>query len=130
MSLKERRNKERLAKKVREGFRGYPIATVAYYGPDATRATKVSVGLIEGEGIEVGVLERWFSSSADVRADPQIAEAILSFIQSHAARTVASAGRIIGCPHEEGVDYPEGEECPQCPFWAGRDRWNGGSSAE
>jgi hypothetical protein len=35
------------------------------------------------------------------------------------------ADRIIGCPHEEGIDYPEGEECPLCPFWKGRDRWSG-----
>jgi hypothetical protein len=32
--------------------------------------------------------------------------------------------RIIGCPHEEGIDY-EGAACPACPFWAGRDRWTG-----
>jgi hypothetical protein len=30
--------------------------------------------------------------------------------------------QIIGCPHEEGIDY-EGATCPACPFWAGRDRW-------
>jgi hypothetical protein len=30
---------------------------------------------------------------------------------------------IIGCPHEEGTDYPEGASCPQCPYWAGRDRF-------
>jgi hypothetical protein len=35
------------------------------------------------------------------------------------------ADRIIGCPHEEGVDYPEGQSCPRCPFWAHRDRWSG-----
>jgi hypothetical protein len=29
--------------------------------------------------------------------------------------------------HEEGIDYPEGEACPRCPFWAGRDRWTGQS---
>ena len=27
-----------------------------------------------------------------------------------------------GCQHEEGIDYPEGELCPDCPFWAGRER--------
>jgi hypothetical protein len=31
--------------------------------------------------------------------------------------------RIIGCPHEEGKDYPAGDVCPQCPFWANRDRF-------
>jgi hypothetical protein len=29
---------------------------------------------------------------------------------------------MLGCPHEEGIDYPEGEACPACPFWAGRER--------
>jgi hypothetical protein len=33
--------------------------------------------------------------------------------------------RIIGCPHEEGDDYPEGEPCPMCDFWKNRDRWTG-----
>jgi hypothetical protein len=33
--------------------------------------------------------------------------------------------RKTGCPHEEGIDYPEGEPCPQCPFWTHRDRWTG-----
>jgi hypothetical protein len=41
------------------------------------------------------------------------------------AKTVVMADRIIGCPHEEGVDYPDGEKCPSCPFWATRDRWSG-----
>lgn len=31
--------------------------------------------------------------------------------------------KIIGCPHEEGKDYPMGKKCPQCPFWVNRDRW-------
>jgi hypothetical protein len=25
---------------------------------------------------------------------------------------------INGCPHEEGVDYPLGQVCSACPFWA------------
>jgi hypothetical protein len=29
---------------------------------------------------------------------------------------------INGCPHEEGVDYPVGEVCPKCLFWADRQR--------
>jgi hypothetical protein len=26
---------------------------------------------------------------------------------------------------EEGIDYPEGSKCPECPFWADRDRFTG-----
>lgn len=46
------------------------------------------------------------------------------FIDRAGVKTVAMADRIIGCPHEEGIDY-EGPTCPRCPYWAGRDRWTG-----
>jgi hypothetical protein len=32
---------------------------------------------------------------------------------------------IFGCPHEEGIDYPEVESCSQRPFLAGRNRATG-----
>ena len=70
-------------------------------------------------------MERWFSDTTDVRTDPQINEAITNYIQRHAVRSVGMFDRIIGCLHEEGIDYPEREKCPQCPFWANRDRWSG-----
>jgi len=35
-----------LQKKARKGFRGYPAATVAFYGPDDLRATKVAVAIV------------------------------------------------------------------------------------
>jgi hypothetical protein len=60
-----------------------------------------------------------------VRNDPEITEAIVRFIERHGAKSVIVADRIIGCPHEEGTDYPEGEKCPKCPYWATRDRWSG-----
>ena len=41
-----------LRKKARRGFRGYPVATVAFYGPDDRHATKVAVGIVTAEGIE------------------------------------------------------------------------------
>ncbi|MFL5236975.1 MAG: hypothetical protein ACJ8EL_05125 [Rhizomicrobium sp.] len=41
------------------------------------------------------------------------------------ASTVAMTEGIVGCPHEEGIDYPLGEACPDCPYWAERDRWTG-----
>jgi len=41
------------------------------------------------------------------------------------AKSVVMADRIMGCPHEEGVGYPDGSKCPKCPFWAIRDRFTG-----
>src|SRR5574338_1140113 len=115
-----------LTKRSNEGFRGYPVATVAFYGPDDRRASKVAVGIVLSDGAEVTALERWFSDQHDVRDDVDITTAIHAFIEQYAAKTVLVADRVIGCPHEEGTDYPVGEKCPACPFWATRDRWSGG----
>lgn len=124
MKLK-RRWESPLRKKARRGFRGYPIATVAFYGPDDKRASKVVVGIVAAEGAGAAPLKRWFSEDRDVRRDVAIGREIVAFIQEHDARSVGMVDRIIGCPHEEGTDYPEGQVCPQCPFWAHRDRWSG-----
>jgi hypothetical protein len=60
-----------------------------------------------------------------VRLDNKINREIVRFIKNHKVRSVALTDGIIGCPHEEGKDYPTGEVCPECPFWANRDRWTG-----
>lgn len=120
----KRRADSPLHRKARRGFRGYPIATIAHYGPDDELATKVAVGIIVEQDAEPAVLNRWFSNSQDVRSDPVIGSEILQFITGHGAKSVVMTGSIIGCPHEEGVDYPEGAVCPKCPFWANRDRWS------
>jgi hypothetical protein len=114
-----------LKKKARRGFRGYPVATVAFYGPDDRCATKVVVAVFAAEGAEPNPLERWFSEDCDVRSDRGIGNEMLEFIQRHGVKSVVMTDRIIGCPHEEGIDYPEGQACPRCPFWAYRDRWSG-----
>jgi len=114
-----------LDKKVKKGFRGYPAATVAFYGPTAELATKVVIGIFKEENSEADPLKKWFSESCDIRSDDQIGEQIVAFIKSHAVKSVVVTEAIIGCPHEEGIDYPEGTSCPKCPYWAGRDRWTG-----
>lgn len=109
----------------RKGFRGYPVATVAYYGPDNREATKVAVGIVNSDGEEPAVLMRWWSEKEDTRLDEKITKEILEFINEHGAVSVAAVPKLLGCPHETGTDYPEGEDCPHCPFWAGKDRWEG-----
>lgn len=112
-----------LVKKSRSGFRGYPVATVAYYGPDDQRATKAVIGIVSCEGGEVDPLERWYSGSVDIRDDPATVQEMIAFVRRQGARSIVMMDRLLGCPHEEGIDYPLGETCPQCPFWAGKDRW-------
>jgi hypothetical protein len=125
VSLRQRWFRDKLQKKAQKGFQGYPIATIAYYGSDDQHATKVVVGIVMTEGGGAEILEKWFSTSSDVRSDPDINQSIVHFIRTNAARSVVIADHIIGCPHEEGTDYPLGEKCPRCPFWATRDRWSG-----
>ena len=57
-SLKAFQPAKRLAKKAHRGFRGYPVATVAFYGPDDRRASKVAVGIVLREEEEVAELLR------------------------------------------------------------------------
>ena len=113
-----------MKKKARRGFRGFPVATIAFYGPDDFRASKVAVGVINADGAEPVALERWFSEHGDVRKDPAVQSEILQFVQGHGVKSVVMTDGIIGCPHEEGIDYPDDTVCPQCPFWAHRDRWS------
>jgi hypothetical protein len=123
--VKRVQTKNQLRKIANKGFQGYPIATVAYYGPDDQHASKVAVGIVINEKEDPAFLERWYSEQTDVRIDPEINRKIITFIKLHKAKSVVIADRIMGCPHEEGKDYPEGSVCPECPFWANRDRFTG-----
>ncbi len=111
-----------LVKKARRGFTGYPVATVAYYGPDDRRASKVAVAILMAEDEEPAELRRWFSETGDVRRDADIQREILEFVRTGNVKSLAMGDGIMGCPHEEIIDYPEGEACPHCPFWANRER--------
>lgn len=95
----------------------YPIATVAYYGPDDRTATKIAVGIVNQHN-QVLALERW--TGPDVATNPGVQDEIKQFIEQHKAKKVVVTDGIIGCPHEEGIDFPEGEDCPFCPFWEGK----------
>jgi hypothetical protein len=111
-----------LEKKSKSGFRGYPVGTVAFYGPDNARASKVAVAVITAPEAPPFALRRWIVESGDIRNDSTILEEVATFLRAEEVRSVALTPELLGCPHEEGVDYPEGEVCPQCPYWANRER--------
>ena len=100
----------------------YPLATIIGYGPDSKRATKLVVSIFRGPGEREGLMEKWLVPEGDIRQNPVIQAEVAAFIKRHhAVETVANA-QLLGCPHEEGIDYPEGGVCPHCPFWANVDR--------
>jgi hypothetical protein len=120
--MSDRTPRERLHRRSERGFQGYPIATIAFYGPDLLRASKVAVGIVRGAREPVSDMEKWLSDVTDVREDAVIGGEVLAFIRRMGARTVVVGPGILGCPHEEGKDYPHGAVCPRCPYWAGRER--------
>lgn len=122
--MPEDRFLKRLSKKARKGLRGWPVATIAFYGPNLSRATKVAVGILPSENAAVEDLRAWNVDLGDIRAAPDIAREVLGFIEEHQVRSVVMTDGIIGCPNQEGIDY-EGEWCPVCAFWHGRDRFTG-----
>jgi hypothetical protein len=83
---------------------------------------ELAVGIVPAENAAVANMRDWKVERGDVRTDPGIVMEVLEFIEQHGARTVAMTDGIIGCPHQEGIDY-EGEWCPVCEFWHGRDRF-------
>jgi hypothetical protein len=113
-----------LQKRARRRTRTYPLATIAYYGPDDQHATKVVVGIVT-QSDEVIAMKKWFSAEEDVRLSAAINQEIVDFLDQQHVESVAMPERIIGCPHEEGIDYPTGSACPHCPFWKDKDRWTG-----
>ena len=116
---------ELLREQAGQGFRGYPVATVVIYGPDDKHATKAAAGIIGWEGAVADPLKRWYAKEGDIRESAAIGQEILAFIKGHDVRSVVLSDGIMGCPHEEGIDYPVGEVCPECPFWAYHDRRTG-----
>jgi hypothetical protein len=108
---------------VNRGDQGYPVATLAFYGPDDKKASKAVLGIFPSKDAEVQ-LHKWFRESPDVdlRYDIKLQKTWIEIIRREGVRSLAMLEEINGCPHEEGVDYSLGQVCPTCPFWAHRRR--------
>jgi hypothetical protein len=90
-----------------------PFVTASFYGPNDRRATKIILQ-VPSEDIVV----RW--TARDVFRDENILQAAREFLLEHPADYFVVPGGTIGCPHQEGLDYPKGLDCPKCPAWVGR----------
>jgi len=95
----------------------FPIGTVALYGPDDKTTTKIVAGVILEENAEA-IIERWVGTG--VKDDAKIQRQIEEFFARHGVKSVMATDQNMGCPHEEGEDFPVGYDCPFCPYWEGR----------
>jgi len=95
----------------------YPIGTVALYGPDDKTTTKIAAGVITGPTAEP-IIERWVAT--EVTTNPKIQNQIKEFFMKNGVETVIATSGNMDCPHEEGEDFPDGDDCPFCPFWKGK----------
>src|SRR5262245_25331338 len=87
----------------------YPLATISAYGPDSTRATKLVVGILRHAGsTNPDPMRSWSSDAIDVRRDPVIAAELADWLRSQGIKDTVGYDRVIGCAHEEGIDYPMG----------------------
>ena len=96
----------------------YPLATVMPYGPNDKTVTKLVVAIFpKGENMKDSALKRWVGTQ--VASDEKVAREMYEFMHAHGVKTISTATVVMGCPHEEGEDFPKGENCPFCPFWKG-----------
>jgi len=119
-----------MAAKPRSARVRYPLGVVVPYGPDDRTVTKLAASVIPGPSTsEPTASENWVGTR--IASDSKVAREIHRFFRAHHVRTVMTAQAVVGCPHEEGADFPHGEDCPFCPFWKGKQgsgtdnsRWN------
>ncbi len=89
------------------------IGTIAYYGPDANTTTKIVAGVFNDEEAEP-IIKRWVAT--DVTTNPKIQKEIERFFNEYGVTRVGMSDGNMGCPHEEGEDFPAGGDCPFCPY--------------
>lgn len=70
--MMEDRSLKRLRKKARKGMRGWPVATIAFYGPNLSQATKVTVGIVPPKMQKWWSLRDWRVDSGAIRTDTGI----------------------------------------------------------
>jgi hypothetical protein len=113
---------KRITIRAARGYRGDPLGTIAFYGPDNQQASKLVVGFSPSATAGITETRSFCNAENDVRADPQILSKVLSYLTGQRVKSLVITDGICGCPHEEGVDYPEGSACQYCDYWRGRAR--------
>jgi len=73
--------------------------------PTRAAPRKVVVSIIPNEDAEPSEMRDWQIVHGDVRKKPEIVAEMITFMESHGARSTLMASGLMGCPHQEGIDY-------------------------
>ena len=95
----------------------YPAGVVAMYGPNDKTVTML-VATTYLHKTAKPIQRKWVAT--DVTTNPKVLDELEDFFRQHGVKQVATTWGPIGCPHEEGKDFPRCGDCPFCPFWKGR----------
>ncbi|MHC4444086.1 MAG: hypothetical protein ACYTBZ_07565 [Planctomycetota bacterium] len=115
------RKKQQRARSRAQAAKGPKLVTIAQYGPDDQTVTKVVAAVLREREKEARKLKRWVGT--DITQSPKFRQELLEFIHQVQPEKIVLTRGVIGCIHESGKDYPQGQACPFCPFWKNRDRW-------
>lgn len=107
-----------LERKAQKGFQGYPLGIIAFYGRNDKVASKAVIGIVKAAGGSPENIKKWIFEVGDLRKDVPSIKELFRYIEAHHVVSVALAPGIYYCPHEPGIDYPEGGACSFCPFWS------------
>ncbi|MCL1066686.1 hypothetical protein L2735_07665 [Shewanella olleyana] len=87
------KSKKRIAKKVKAGFKGYPLINIIYQGSTADIAEEVVVEFVLEEGGEAQ--QQKFKSTADARTDEVIQTTLIKVIDRADAKTVTESESVV-----------------------------------
>ena len=107
-----------LERRARKGFQGYPLGIIAFYGYNDQSADKAVIGIVKEAGGPPAHIKKWVSEKGDLRKDVSSIKELFRYIETHEVRSVALTPGIYYCPHEPGIDFPQGGTCPFCSFWS------------
>lgn len=107
-----------LERRAQKGFQGYPLGIIAFYGPTDKIATKAVIGIVKEAGSSPEHIKKWIYEDGDLRKDVPAIKELFRYIEAYDVQSVALTPGIYYCPHEPGVDFPEGGACTKCSFWS------------
>jgi SEC-C motif len=94
-----------------------PLGTVTLYGPDDKTTTKIVAGVFKTAGSDP-ILQRWVGT--DILNNAKAKQELEEFFKKNGVKSRVQSEGNIGCPHEEGPDFPVGGDCPFCSYWKGK----------